>query len=170
MSKEILSIEEVQGKIYLIRGQKVMLDRDLAVLYGVETRTLNQAVTRHKERFPDDFMFKLDNRELYHLKSQSVTSSSAHGGRRKIPRAFTEQGIAMLSSVLRSKQAIAVNIQIIRTFTRMRALIKENEVLRQKLEVMEKRYDEQFKIVFDAIRKLLKEPDESGSDEIGFRV
>ncbi len=145
-----------------------MLDRDLAVLYGVETKALNQAVKRNLKRFPEDFMFELSLNEAENLKSQFVTSSFEHGGSRKPSLAFTEQGIAMLSSVLKNDRAILVNIQIIRTFTKLREMISENDHLRRRLEVLEKQYDEQFKMVFDALRRLL-ETDDSPKPEIGFR-
>ena len=144
-----------------------MLDRDLAQLYGVETRTLNQAIRRNSGRFPDDFMFVLSLREAESLRSQFVISNVGRGGIRYRPIAFTEQGIAMLSSVLNSERAILVNIQIIRTFTKLRDMIAHHAELRDKLEALEMRYDEQFKIVFDAIRRLLAEED-APKTEIGF--
>ncbi|MEI6511501.1 MAG: ORF6N domain-containing protein [Candidatus Uhrbacteria bacterium] len=164
---ELIPAEIVENKIYLFRGQKVLLDRDLAEMYGVTTKVLNQAVSRNMERFPDDFMFKLSLREASNLKSQIVTSS--WGGRRKQPMAFTEQGVAMLSSVLSSPRAIAVNIQIIRTFTKLRAMLAENDDLRRKIEAMEKQYDENFAVVFDAIRRMLDD-DAEQKTEIGFRT
>lgn len=168
MESNIVPFERIERRIYLIRGQKVMLDRDLAELYGVKTHVLNQAVKRNIKRFPEDFMFKLSLDEARNLISQIVISSSGWGGRRHAPFAFTEQGIAMLSSVLKSERAIMVNIQIIRTFTKLREMISENDYLRRKLEAMEMQYDEQFKIVFDAIRRILTE-DEEPKTEIGFR-
>jgi hypothetical protein len=168
MDTTIVPFERIEGRIFLIRGKKVMLDRDLAVLYGVETKALNQAVKRNLKRFPEDFMFELSLNEAENLKSQFVTSSFEHGGSRKPSLAFTEQGIAMLSSVLKNDRAILVNIQIIRTFTKLREMISENDHLRRKLEVLEKQYDEQFKMVFDALRRLL-ETDDSPKPEIGFR-
>lgn len=168
MESNIVPFERIERRIYLIRGQKVMLDRDLAELYGVKTHVLNQAVKRNIKRFPEDFMFKLSLHEARNLISQIVISSSGWGGRRHAPFAFTEQGIAMLSSVLKSERAIMVNIQIIRTFTKLREMISENDYLRRKLEAMEMQYDEQFKIVFDAIRRILTEDDEP-KPEIGFR-
>ncbi len=159
--------ERIEAKIYLIRGKKVMLDRDLALLYGVTTKVLNQAVKRNIERFPDDFMFNLSLNEAPNLKSQIVTSNSGHGGRRKPTFAFTELGVAMLSSVLKSPRAIAVNIQIMRTFAKLRDILANHESLRLKLEDMEKRYDEQFRSVFDALRRLIAE-DEEPKPEIGF--
>ena len=134
-----------------------MLDSDLAELYGVETKVLNQAVKRNSERFPDDFMFQLSAEEFSILKSQSVTSSS-WGGRRTPPYVFTEQGVAMLSSVLRSERAVDVNIQIMRTFVKLREMLATHKDLARKINAMEKKYDQQFQVVFDAIRKLLEPP------------
>ncbi|MFA6161279.1 MAG: ORF6N domain-containing protein [Patescibacteria group bacterium] len=168
----LVPVERIEGRIYLIRGKKVLLDRDLAELYDVSTKTLNQAVKRNIKRFPEDFMFQLNKEELelylaQNLRSQIVTSS--WGGARYLPIAFTEQGVAMLSSVLHSERAIMVNIQIMRTFTKLREMIASHEELRMKLEAMEKRYDEQFSIVFDALRKMLDE-DEKPNSQIGFRI
>jgi phage regulator Rha-like protein len=158
--------ETIEAKILLIRRKKVMLDRDLAVLYGVETKRLKQQVNRNIERFPDDFMFQLTREEFNNLKSQIATSS--WGGLRYLPYAFTEQGVAMLSSVLNSKRAVQVNIQIMRTFIKLREMLLAHKELRQKIETMEREYDYQFKIVFDAIKKLL-EPPEKPKGKIGFR-
>jgi hypothetical protein len=147
--------------IYLIRGEKVLLDADLATLYGVTTGALNRAVKRNRPRFPGDFMFQLTIGEWRSLKSQIGTAkqagSEARGGRRVIPYAFTEQGVAMLSSVLRSPRAAEVNIAIMRTFVQLRRLMDSNRHLARKIEAMEKRYDEQFSVVFDAIKKLIAE-------------
>lgn len=167
---DLIPIERIYSKIFIIRGRKVMLDRDLAMLYGVETRSLVQAVARNKERFPKDFMFQLEQKEFSNLRSQFVMSSSKHGGLRRLPYVFTEQGVAMLSSVLRSDTAILVNIQVIRAFVQMRELIKSNRELLLKIESLEIRYDRQFKIVFDAIRSLMKEDDSQKPNEIGFRT
>ena len=145
----------IESKIYLIREIRVMLDRDLAELYQVSTKHLNQQVRRNAYRFPSDFMFSLTNHEVMNLKSQIVTSSLAWGGRRKPPLAFTEQGIAMLSSVLNSRRAVEVNIAIIRTFVNLRGVLSSNKELEIKMAVLEGRYDGKFKIVFDAIRKLM---------------
>ncbi len=158
--------ETIEGKILLIRHKKVMLDRDLAALYGVETKRLKQQVNRNIERFPDDFMFQLTREEFNNLKSQIATSS--WGGLRHLPYAFSEQGVAMLSSVLNSKRAIQVNIQVMRTFIKLRAMLLTHKELKQKIEAMERKYDYQFKIVFDAIKKLL-EPPEKPKGKIGFR-
>jgi len=151
--------ESIINKIYLIRGQKVMLDEDLAELYQVETRRLNEAVKRNIERFPKDFMFRLNNKEFQNLKSQFATSS--WGGRRKLPLAFTEQGVAMLSGVLSSDIAIKVHIQIIRVFSKMKELLLNNKDILLKLEKMEKdvkENKEDIAIVFDALKQLLNTP------------
>jgi hypothetical protein len=169
MENTLITPGQIASKIYLIRGRKVMLDRDLADLYGVPTMVLNQSVKRNIGRFPEDFMFQLTPSEAKNLISQFVISSGGYGGHRKLPLAFTEQGVAMLSSVLRSERAVMVNIQIIRTFTRLRELIAENADLRQKMEELEKRYDGQFEAVFEAIRQLLIVP-ETKNEEIGFRI
>ena len=154
--KALVSVEVIERKIYLIRGQKVMLSSDLAQLYGVEPKVLIQAVKRNIERFPEDFMFQLTKEEFNNLIFHFGISS--WGGRRHLPRVFTEQGVAMLSSVLRSKQAIQVNIQIMRAFTYFRRMLLTNVDLRRKIEQMEKKYDKQFVIVFQAIKQLLEPP------------
>ena len=150
--------ERIEKRIYLLRGQKVMLSTDLAKLYVVEPRALVQAVKRNGERFPEDFMFQLSKTEFESLKSQIVISSWG-GSRRAPPYAFTEQGVAMLSSVLRSKRAVQVNIEIMRTFVRLREMIASNTELARRLDELEKKYDVQFKVVFDAIRELMSPPD-----------
>jgi hypothetical protein len=155
----------VAKKIYLLRGHRVMLSADLAELYGVEPRSLIQAVKRNRTRFPDDFMFQLDTREFENLKSQFVISS--WGGSRHKPYAFTEQGVAMLSSVLNSQRAIEVNIEIMRTFVRIREMLSSNRELARKLAELEKKYDAQFRIVFDAIRELMS-PSAPPKRRIGF--
>ncbi|MDA8130384.1 MAG: ORF6N domain-containing protein [Elusimicrobia bacterium] len=157
MSKDVIPQEVLESKILLVRGHRVMLDRDLGALYGVGTRDLNKAVSRNMERFPEDFMFRLDGSELENLMFQFGTSS--WGGTRKPPRVFTEHGILMLSSVLKSRRAIAVNIQIMRTFTRLRGLLASSRDLARKVAELEKKYDAQFKSVFDAIRALMEPPD-----------
>jgi hypothetical protein len=159
--------ERIEKAILLIRGQKVMLDTDLAALYEVETRTLVQAVKRNLDRFPDDFMFHLTSDEWDNLRSQIVTSSQ-WGGRRYPPYAFTEHGVAMLSSVLRSKRAVSVSIEIVRVFVRLRQLLATHAALARKLDEVEKRYDAQFKIVFEAIRQLMAPPAEQSKGKIGF--
>jgi hypothetical protein len=172
MSKDrsLIPIERIERSILLIRGQKVMLSTDLAELYQVEARVLVQAVKRNIARFPQDFMFQLTEEEFSNLKSQIVISSWG-GLRRAAPYAFTEQGVAMLSSVLRSKRAIQVNIEIMRTFVRLRRMLASHAELARKLEALEKRYDAQFKIVFDAIRQLMAPPEpEPPKKRIGFLV
>src|SRR5438132_10623982 len=165
-SESLIPAERIERSILLIRGQKVMLDRDLADLYGVETKTLNRAVRRNLDRFPSDFMFQLTLKELTDLRCQIGTSS--WGGRRYLPRAFTEQGVAMLSSVLNSKRAVRVNIEIMRAFVRLRQMLATHAELARKIEALEKKYDAQFKVVFDAIRQLM-EPAPTKRREIGFR-
>lgn len=169
MTKEqssLLPKERLEQEILLIRGEKVMLDADLAALYEVETRTLVQAVKRNPERFPDDFMFQLTKNELENLKSQIVISSS-WGGRRSLPYAFTEHGILMLSSVLRSPRAISVNIEIMRAFIRMRRLLENNKELWSKIRQLERKNDRQFAEVFEALRQLMAPPS-SKKRPIGF--
>ena len=167
MTDITLPMERITAKIFMLRGMKVMLDRDLAELYGVETRILKQAVRRNKERFPDDFMFELSHEEFKNWRSQSVISNSDKMGLRYPPMAFTEQGVAMLSSVLNSKRAIQVNIQIMRAFTQLRQMLASHEDLRQKIEEMESKYDEQFQVVFHAIQELL-DKDRLPGKKIGF--
>jgi len=150
----IIPIERIQKCIYLFRGQKVMLDKDLAVLYGVQTRDLNKAVSRNLDRFPKDFMFGLTKAEFENLKFHFGTSS--WGGTRKLPRVYTEQGIAMLSSVLRSKRAAQVNIAIMRTFVKLRQILADNALLRRKIEAMERKYDEKFHQVFAVLQQMVK--------------
>ena len=159
-------IEGIEGRIYTLRGQRVMLSHDLAALYQVEARVLMQAVQRNIERFPDDFAFKLANQEVENLKSQIVISS--WGGSRKAPHAFTEQGIAMLSSVLRSKRAVGVNIEIMRSFVKLRSLFEGNKEMTRKLDALEEKYDAQFQVVFDAIRELMTPPSQPSKKRIGF--
>jgi ORF6N domain-containing protein len=161
-------ISIIENRILILRGQKVMLSTDLAELYGVEPRVLVQAVKRNLDRFPKDFMFQLSADEFELLKSQIVISSWG-GARRAPPYAFTEQGVAMLSSVLRSKQAVHVNIAIMRAFVRLREMLAGNRGLAAKLAQLEKKYDTQFKVVFDAIRKLMEPPAPRERKQIGFR-
>ena len=160
MHKDVALVprERIERSILLIRGQKVMLSTDLAELYQVEPRVLVQAVKRNIARFPEDFMFQLTEEEFSNLKSQIVISSWG-GLRRARPYAFTEQGVAMLSSVLRSKRAIQVNIEIMRAFVRLRRMLASHADLARKLEALEKKYDAQFKVVFEAIRELMKPPE-----------
>jgi len=159
--------EQIASAIIVVRGHRVLLDEDLANLYAVETKVLNQAVRRNKARFPSDFMFQLTLVEAANLKSQIVTSRS-HGGRRKAISAFTEQGVAMLSSVLRSPRAIAVNIEIMRAFVEMRRVLGSTERLARKLDSLERKYDGQFSVVFEAIRELVA-PRAGKKRRIGYR-
>lgn len=161
--------ERIEQAILLIRGQKVLLDRDLAKLYKVTTKALNQAVRRNLARFPDDFMFQLSKEELENWRSQFVTSNSAQKmGLRRRPHVFTEQGVAMLSSVLRSPRAVLVNIEIMRAFVRMRQILATHIELARALKSLEKKYDAQFKVVFDAIRELMTPPPEPPRGRFGF--
>ena len=163
--------------ILTVRGQNVMLDVDLARLYGVPTKALNRAVKRNEERFPQDFMFQLTKEEAEDLRRQNGTSSARPqsgtsgrwGGRRYLPYVFTEQGVAMLSSVLRSRRAILVNIEIMRTFVRLRTMARSVAELRRKIGALERKYDTQFKDVFDAIRALMMPPPGGARRRIGFR-
>lgn len=166
MPRDLIAPTSLDSLILLVRGHRVMLDEDLARLYGVQTKALNQAVRRNPERFPSDFMFSLELREVGNLKSQSVTSRS-WGGSRKRHLAFTEQGVAMLSSVLRSPRAVQANVEIMRAFVRLRRLMLENVDLARKLDDLERRYDDQFRVVFEAIRELM-EPLEGPARRIGF--
>ena len=163
-----ISPQIIERRIFLIRGHKVMLDSDLAELYEVETKTLNRAVRRNLDRFPDDFMFQLTTEETKNLMSQIGTSSSGYGGRRKPALVFTEHGVAMLSSVLRSDRAILVNIAIMRAFGRLRELLSTHVDLARKLEDLERKYDGQFKIVFQAIKELMGPPPGVPKRKIGF--
>lgn len=169
MTKEtLLPAERIEKVILMIRGKKVILDADLASLYGVETRVLTQAVKRHKKRFPSDFMFQLSKEEFSHLRSLSGISSQ-WGGRRYPPYAFTEQGVAMLSSVLNSPRAVQVNIEIMRAFVRLRKMLTAHEELSRKIRQLEKKYDKQFQVVFEAIRQLMAPP-KPKKKQIGFLV
>jgi ORF6N domain-containing protein len=188
-----LPTERIEGRVLLIRGEKVLLDTHLAELYGVPTKALNQAVQRNLARFPQDFMFQLTARENEvllqsqfvtsdataevsegpsgkNLRSQNVTAKTGRGGRRTLPYAFTEQGVAMLSGVLRSPRAIAVNVEIMRAFVRLRQMIATHADLARKLATLEKKYDQQFKAIFEAIRELMTpvEEEEAPSREMGF--
>jgi hypothetical protein len=163
----LVPARRIERCILEIRGQRVILDADLADLYGVPTKALVQAVKRNRERFPEDFMFQLTSAEFDDLRSQSVTSS--WGGRRYAPYAFTEQGVAMLSSVLRSPEAVRVNIEIMRAFVRLRELLASHAELARKRDALERKYDAQFKVVFDAIRQLMEPPAERKRSRIGFR-
>jgi len=161
-SGSIIPVERIQKRIYLIRAHKILLDRDLAELYGVETRALNQAVTRNLDRFPNDFMFRLNREEFENLESQTVGSD--WGGTRKLPRAFTEQGVAMLSSVLKSKRAIQVNIAIMRAFAKLREILADNVALRKKVE----QHDALIKHIFKLLKPMIQER-EKPREPFGFR-
>lgn len=165
---DLITSERIEKAIYLIRGEKVMLDRDLALLYGVATKTLNRAVKRNLQRFPLDFMFQLTAEEAELLRYQIGTSNAGRGGRRYLPYVFTEQGVAMLSSVLNSERAILVNIEIMRAFVKLRQLLASNTELARRLDELESKYDKQFRVVFDAIRQLMSVPVRKRK-EIGFR-
>ena len=181
--KKPVSPDEISEKILLFRGKKVMLDSDLARLYGVPTHVLNQAVKRNIDRFPLDFMFQLNKeesellisqiviskKEMSSLRFQTETSKEGRGGRRYLPYAFTEQGVAMLSSILNSKRAIYVNIEIMRAFAKIREMILSHKELQQRIDEMEKKYDENFSVVFKALRELL-DPPVKPKKEIGFHV
>ena len=161
MNKKEIAVEVVATKILLVRGRKVMLDRDLAELYGVKTTKLNQAVQRNLERFPSDFMYQLTREEVTNLKSQIVTSS--WGGVRKPPRVFTEQGVAMLSGLLNSRRAVHVNIAIMRAFVKLRELLLTHKELAEKLEELERKYqlhETDIQVIFEAIKKLIEPPPE----------
>ncbi|MCX6354804.1 MAG: ORF6N domain-containing protein [Candidatus Aureabacteria bacterium] len=161
--------ERIEQRILLIRGQKVILDRDLANMYGVSVKALKQAVRRNVDRFPEDFMFVLDKQEFMNWRSQFVTSNVDRMGLRYPPMAFTEQGVAMLSSVLKNKRAVRVNIEIMRAFVKLRMILSTHVELARKIEEMERKYDVQFKVVFDAIRELMAPPEKSNR-RIGFRA
>jgi len=165
---DFVPIERIANKIYLIRHIRVMLDRDLAELYGVETRALKQAVRRNIKRFPVDFMFELNEDENQALRSQNVILKRGQHSK-YLPFAFTEQGVAMLSSVLNSERAIQVNILIMRAFNKLREMLSTHEDLRRKVEAMEKKYDRQFKVVFDAIKQLI-DIESKPKRKIGFEV
>jgi len=154
----VIAAEQVGRRIYNVRGQNVMLDSDLAELYGVETRTLNQAVKRNSSRFPDDFMFQLTAQEDMGLRSQSVIANPGRAKQRYLPYAFTEQGVAMLSSVLRSERAVQVNIAIMRAFVSLRGALTQDGDLARRLLTLEQKYDEQFAVIFEAIRLLIEVP------------
>jgi len=166
----VVTAEQVQAAILVFRGQKVLLDSTLAALYGVETKALNRAVKRNAARFPEDFMFQLADAEFATLRSQSGTAN-ARGGRRTPPFAFTEQGVAMLSSVLNSDRAVAVNVEIMRVFVRLRQTLATHEELARRLEAVERevgQHGEQLGVVIDAIRKIIAAPP-APARRIGFR-
>jgi len=161
--------ESIEGKILLIRGKKVMLDRDLASLYEVSTKRLNEQVKRNKKRFPEDFMFQLTKEEKNELVANCDRFELLKHAT-TLPYVFTEQGVAMLSSVLKSERAILVNIQIMRTFTKLRVILMSHKDLQRKIEDMEKKYDHQFKVVFEAIKQLLTPPEKKPKRRIGFHL
>ena len=165
----LIPVERIERCILLIRGEKVMLDSDLAALYGVETKRLNEQVRRNLTRFPPDFMFQLTAQETESLRSQIATSKEGRGGRRYPPFAFTEYGALMLANVLNSERAAQASVQVVRAFVRLRQMLASNSELARKLEGLEKKYDHQFKVVFDAIRQLMS-PVEPKRSEIGFHV
>jgi len=162
--------ERIIGKIYYIRGKKVMFDRDLAKLYGVATFNLNKAVKRNLDRFPEDFMFQLNKDEFQAMSLifQNGISKKGHGGTRKLSYVFTEQGVAMLSAILKSKRAVAVSIQIVRTFVKLREILSTHKRLQEKMELLEKKYDKNFKVVFEIIARLMRE-DTLPKEKIGFK-
>ena len=163
--KDLIPAELIERKIYLIRGHKVMVDRDLAEMYGVETRVLNQAVRRNIDRFPDDFMFALTREEIMNLSQIVISSRIKHAPNVFV---FTEQGVAMLSSVLNNRRAVQVNIAIMRAFVKLREMIASHKDLAKRLDDLEKKYDVQFRVVFDAIRQLMAPP-EKKKRKIGFQ-
>jgi hypothetical protein len=170
---ELVIGRRIERAIVMVRGHRVLLDSELAALYQVETRALIQAVKRNLDRFPDDFSFQLSEEEVERLRSRTVILKKAGRGqhRKYLPYAFTEQGVAMLSSVLRSARAVQVNIEIMRAFVRLRQLLQQNADLARRLAALEKKYDTKFRIVFDAIRELMDEGGEDGPKKpIGFRA
>jgi hypothetical protein len=167
--KSLALVKRVERTVLSVRGRNVMLDADLASLYQVEVKVLNQAVKRNRARFPEDFMFRLTDRETAALRSQTVTAKIGRGGRRTAPYAFTEQGVAMLSSVLRSSRAVRVNIAVMRVFVRLRQLLASNSELAMRLDALEEKYDEQFTVVFEAIRELMVQRS-SAKRRIGFAI
>ena len=169
--KDLIPIERIENKILLIRGQKVLLDRDLAELYGVETKVFNQAIKRNLQRFPSDFMFQLTHKELMTLMSQNVTSKMGRGGTRKPPYAFTEHGAIMAASILKSQRAVEVSVSVVRAFVQMRLMLNQNEILSKKLIEIEERvdqHDENSIVIMATLRKLINEPAKPKKNKIGF--
>ncbi len=164
-----VAVEEVATRIFLVRGRRVMVDADLATLYGVRPKRLNEQVKRNQARFPEDFSFQLTDEEVDALRSQFATSRSGHGGRRYRPYVFTEHGAVMLAAVLNSPIAIEASVQVVRAFVSLRAMVAMHAELAQKLDALEGKFDHQFRIVFDAIRQLMAPPSKSGASRIGFR-
>ncbi len=167
-SQPLVPVERIENSILLVRGEKVLLDRDLAKLYGVKAIALRQQVTRNIDRFPEDFMFRLTHEEADELVSQNVIPSKRSLGG-SLPYVFTQEGVAMLSGVLRSEQAVQVNIQVMRAFVRLRELLASHKDLARKLASMERKYDSQFKVVFDALRQLTAPPAPKKRRRIGFQ-
>ncbi|MEK6337706.1 MAG: ORF6N domain-containing protein [Acidobacteriota bacterium] len=167
-NSRVIPAERIEKAILYIRGEKVMLDSDLASLYGVTTARLNQQVTRNIERFPADFMFELSKEEFKSLMLQIATSKKGRGGRRKLPRVFTEHGAIMAANVLNSERAVQASVQVVRAFVRLRQMLTSNSALARKLDELEGKYDRQFRVVFDAIRQLMSPPVTVGK-QIGFR-
>jgi phage regulator Rha-like protein len=165
----VIPVERIERAILSIRGEKVMLDSDLAELYGVETKALNRAVKRNRSRFPNDFIFQLTVKEVKSLRCQIGTSNVGRGGRRYLPYAFTEHGALMLANVLNSERAAQTSVMVVRAFVRLRQMLASNAELARKLAALENKYDAQFKVVFDAIRQLMSPP-EPKRREIGFHV
>jgi hypothetical protein len=163
-----VDVDTLRHAIVRVRGLNVMIDSDLASLYGVQVKALNQAVSRNRGRFPPDFMFRLTNKEAGSLRSQIVTAKPVRGGRRTAPYAFTEQGVAMLSSVLRSARAVRVNIEIMRVFVQLRRMLLSNAELNRRLDALERKYDGRFQAVFEAIRELMKPSHQPPQRKIGF--
>ena len=167
-----VSVQLIERRIYLIRGHKVMIDVDLAELYGVPTKRLNQQVQRNRKRFPEDFMFQLTKVEAENLRLQFATSRSGHGGRRTLPYVFTEQGLAMLSTVLNSEQAIEVNVHVMRAFVKLRQMVESNEELNRKFAAVIGKlstHDKYFRVVFDELKKLTEQP-KASRNQIGFKA
>lgn len=165
----LIPTAEIEERITILRRKRVLLDFELAQLYGVATKTLLQSVRRNRDRFPEDFLFQLTSEEFASLRSQSVTSKPSRGGRRYLPYAFTQEGVAMLSSVLRSKRAVQVNIEIMRAFVRMRSFALTNRELARKIAELESRYDGQFEQVFEALNALLASPEPNHGRRMGFQ-
>ena len=166
----IVPAERIARYILVIRGKRVLLDADLATLYAVSTKRLNEQVKRNRDRFPEDFMFQLREEEAAVLRSQIATSNNKRGGRRTLPYVFTEHGAVMLASVLNSLIAVRASLQVVRAFVRLREMLATHKDLARKLEELEQRYDEQFKAVFEAIRALMEPPEEPGKEPLGFRT
>jgi hypothetical protein len=167
-SAQLAPTGDLSSRIHTVRGVRVMLDSDLAALYGVSTTRLNQQVARNRHRFPGDFMFRLTHAEITSLMSQNATSNRGRGGQRKLPHAFTEHGAVMLASVLKTQVAVEASIQVVRAFVQLRGVLAAHRELAKRLDELEAKYDGQFKVVFQAIRELM-EPPAPPSKQIGFR-